>query len=81
MRYYIKGDEYTPEALAFLEANPFIHSDEDLVREGFCCPDEKDKVWTQESISVTWLKLITSYCLIVIFFCCSDLNSVGNLDQ
>lgn len=66
--YYIKGTEYTPAAKAFKLENPYIHSDEDLIREGFGSPEEKDKVWTQESINSMWMKLITSYCLIVILF-------------
>ena len=66
--YYIKGSQYTPIAQRFLQENPLIHSDEDLIREGFGSPAEKDKVWTQESIDANWLKLLTSYCLIVIFF-------------
>lgn len=66
--YYIKGTEYTPVAKDFKLENPYIQSDEDLIREGFGSPDEKDKVWTQESINNVWLKLITSYSLIVILF-------------
>lgn len=66
--YYIKGSEYTPIAKKFIQENPFIQSDEDLIREGFGSPDEKDKVWTQESINNNWMKLLTTYCLIIIFF-------------
>ncbi len=66
--YYIKGDEYTPLAKKFIQENPYIQSDEDLIREGFGSPDEKDKVWTQASIDSNWMKLISTYCLIVILF-------------
>lgn len=66
--YYIKGSEYTPIALKFIKENPLVQSDEDLIREGFGSPEEKDKVWTQESIDSTWLKLLMSYSLIIIFF-------------
>ncbi|WP_026968065.1 hypothetical protein [Algoriphagus terrigena] len=66
--YYIKGTDYTPIAKDFKKENPYIQSDEDLMREGFGSPDEKDKVWTQDSINKVWMKLITSYCLVVILF-------------
>lgn len=66
--YYIKGNEYTPIAIKFIEENPYIQSDEDLIREGFGSPDEKDKVWTQASINSNWMKLLTSYSLVIMFF-------------
>ncbi|WP_373398621.1 hypothetical protein V8V91_02540 [Algoriphagus halophilus] len=66
--YYIKGNEYTPIAKKFIEENPYIQSDEDLIREGFGSPDEKDKVWTQTSINSNWMKLLTSYSLVIMFF-------------
>lgn len=66
--YYIKGNEYTPIAKKFIEENPYIQSDEDLIREGFGSPDEKDKVWTQASINSNWMKLLTSYSLVIMFF-------------
>ncbi|WP_343852852.1 hypothetical protein [Algoriphagus jejuensis] len=66
--YYIKGSEYTNVAKKFKEENPYIESDEDLIREGFGSPEEKGKVWTQESINNNWMKMLTTYCLIVIFF-------------
>lgn len=68
VRYYIKGSEYTAVAKKFKEENPYIESDEDLIREGFGSPEEKGKVWTQESINNNWMKLLTTYCLIIIFF-------------
>lgn len=66
--YYIKGNKYTPIAIKFIEENPYIQSDEDLIREGFGSPDEKDKVWTQASINSNWMKLLTSYSLVIMFF-------------
>jgi hypothetical protein len=68
VRYYIKGSEYTNVAKKFKEENPYIESDEDLIREGFGSPQEKGKVWTQESIHYNWMKMLSTYCLIVIFF-------------
>jgi hypothetical protein len=66
--YHIKGSEYTQIAKQFKEEKPYIESDEDLIREGFVSPDEKGKVWTQASIDSNWLKMLTTYCLVVIFF-------------
>lgn len=66
--YYVKGTEYTPFAKAFKLANPEIVSDADLIREGFGSPAEKGKVWTPDSINDSWLKLISTYTLFVIFF-------------
>ncbi len=66
--YHIKGDEYTAVAKSFMEENPYIVSDEDLIREGFGSPSEKGKVWSQSSINKSWLKLLSTYSLLVIFF-------------
>lgn len=66
--YYVKGTEYTPLAKAFKLANPEIVSDADLIMEGFGSPLEKGKVWTEASIIESWLKLISSYALFIIFF-------------
>lgn len=66
--YYVKGSEYTRTAKIFKEQHPYIESDGDLVREGFWSPEEKGKVWTQDSIDKNWLRLILSYSLVVIFF-------------
>lgn len=66
--YYVKGSEYTAIAKEFKKASPDIQSDADLVREGFGSPAEKGKVWTEQSINETKLKLISTYCLIIIFF-------------
>lgn len=66
--YYVKGNEYTPVAIEFKKANPYVQSDSDLIREGFGSPDEKYKAWTEESINETKLKLISTYSLIIIFF-------------
>ncbi|MBD8489938.1 hypothetical protein IFO69_14370 [Echinicola sp. CAU 1574] len=66
--YYIKGSEYTNVAKKFKEENPYVESDEDLISEGFGSPEERDKVWTQESINRNWMRLLTTYSLIIIFF-------------
>lgn len=66
--YHVKGREYTFAAKKFKEEHPYIVSDADLVREGFGSPDEKGKIWTQESIDKNWLSLVLSYSLVVIFF-------------
>ncbi|MDN3687452.1 hypothetical protein [Cyclobacterium jeungdonense] len=66
--YYVKGTEYTSLAKAFKLANPQIESDADLIMEGFGSPLEKGKVWTEASIIESWLKLISSYALFIIFF-------------
>lgn len=66
--YYVKGTEYTHLAKEFKLANPQIESDADLIMEGFGSPLEKGKVWTEASIIDSWLKLISSYALFIIFF-------------
>lgn len=66
--YHVKGSEYTLAAKKFKAEHQYIESDADLVREGFGSPEEKGKVWTQESIDKNWLRLVLSYSLIVIFF-------------
>ncbi|PSR53207.1 hypothetical protein AHMF7605_06520 [Adhaeribacter arboris] len=66
--YYVKGYEYTAQALKFKNENPRITSDEDLVFEGFGGPKKKHLVWTEQSITDNTLKLIASYSLTIIFF-------------
>lgn len=66
--YHIKGSEYTALAKKFKLENPHIESDKDLIREGFGSPEEKGKVWTQDSINQNWFKLLISYSLLVMFF-------------
>ncbi|WP_194973115.1 hypothetical protein [Aquiflexum lacus] len=66
--YHIKGSEYTQLAKKFKLENPYIESDNDLIREGFGSPEEKGKVWTQDSINQSWLKLLITYSLMVVFF-------------
>lgn len=66
--YYIKGDEYTPLAKEFIRTHPVIQSDEDLIREGFLAPENRDVVWTKDSIKKNTFKLAFSYGLFVLVF-------------
>lgn len=65
--YYVKGYEYSALAKKVKGLHPEIISDADLITEVFS-PDEKDRIWTPESIQENLLKLITSYCILIIFF-------------
>lgn len=66
--YYIKGDQYTDVGQKAKRKHPNIQSDADLMREAFVSPDNKDVVWTEDSIGKNTLKLITSYTVFVLVF-------------
>ena len=66
--YYVKGRVYTEAAIKCRKDHPKITSDAAMMVACFESPEEKTEAWTEESINNNIFLLITSYCLVIIFF-------------
>ena len=65
---YVKGSELTAAAIKCRKDHPTITSDAAMMTTCFEGPESKADAWTQDSINNNIMKLIISYCMVILFF-------------